>query len=139
MYLTFEEYQEMGGALDEGVYNNYEFKAESIINWYTFNRLANDTVYPEAVKKCMFALISILVNQDNALNAVGDLEDGSGSAQSIASQSNDGVSVSYNVLGASDAYKLCGSEIDGLIKRSLQYVTNELGRRLLYRGLYPGE
>ena len=87
----------------------------------------------------MFALISILVNQDNALNAVGDLEDGSGSAQSIASQSNDGVSVSYNVLGASDAYKLCGSEIDGLIKRSLQYVTNELGRRLLYRGLYPGE
>lgn len=140
MYLTYEEYQAMGGVLDESSYGNYEFKAESIINWYTFNRLANDTEYPEAVKKCMYAIIDILVSQNNALHAVGDDgDDMVGSAQSIASQSNDGVSVSYNVLSASEAYKLCGSEIDGLVKRSLQYVTNELGRRLLYRGLYPGE
>lgn len=139
MYLTYEEYVAMGGALDEDTYTKYEYKAECLINWYTFNRLEGETDFPVAVKKCVFLLIDMLVAQDNALHSVGDVVDGSGTAQSIASQSNDGVSVSYNVLNAADAYQYCDREAGNLIKRSLQGVVNSLGHRLLYRGLYPDE
>ena len=72
--------------------------------------------------------------------SLGDVEDGSStSTGAISSQSNDGVSVSYNVLSASEAYKLCEDEVGNTVKRYLNDVTNELGRKLLYRGLYPGE
>ena len=39
MYLTYAEYQEYGGTLDETTFNNLEFDAESTVNWCTFNRL----------------------------------------------------------------------------------------------------
>lgn len=139
MYLTYEEYQDMGGTLEEDSYTKFEFRAESIIDWYTFNRLANETEYPEKVKKCMYMLIDILVNQDSAMGIPEGDYDGDGGASSIASQSNDGVSVSYNVLSASEAYKYSNEEIGNVVKRTLQGVVNTLGRKLLYRGLYPGE
>ena len=75
MYLTYAEYTAMGGTLEESAYNRYEYRAESIINWYTFNRLANETEYPEAVKKCMFMLIDILIRQDKILDG-GDSGEG---------------------------------------------------------------
>ena len=37
MYLTFDEYVNMGGTLEEQAYTLYEYEAEYIINWYTFN------------------------------------------------------------------------------------------------------
>ena len=62
----------------------------------------------------------------------------------IQSQSNDGVSISYNVLSASELFnalatKTKGSEVDQIIQRYLQGIKNSLGRKLLYRGFYPGE
>lgn len=138
MYLTYAEYTAMGGTLEESAYNRYEYRAESIINWYTFNRLANETEYPEAVKKCMFMLIDILIRQDKILDG-GDSGEGGGSAAEVASYSNDGVSVSYNVLSASDVSAYNDKAISDTVKRTLQGVVNSLGRRLLYRGLYPGE
>ena len=138
MYLTYEEYQNMGGTLDETAFDDLEFEAETSINWYTFNRLQNDTEYPEALKRCVYALIKLTALKANAA-AVGDTGDESQSTGAIASQSNDGVSVSYNVLSASEAYKLAEDEGGNTVKKYLNGVTNELGRKLLYRGLYPGE
>lgn len=138
MYLTYEEYQNMGGILDETSYTKFEYKAESIIDWYTFNRLADETEYPEKVKRCIYMLIDILVNQDTTLHTMGDNGE-DGTVLSVASQSNDGVSVSYNVLSASEAYQYENGEIGDTIRRMLQGVTNSLGRKLLYRGLYPNE
>ena len=139
MYLTYAEYQEMGGTLDEATFNDYEFEAEALINWYTFNRLKNDTTFPTEIKRLMKYLISLAQQKANLLGASGSGSAVDTNGAAIASQSNDGVSISYNVLSAAQLMEsLKGSE-DETIKKYLQGVTNEAGRKLLYRGLYPGE
>ena len=59
MYLTYAEYQTMGGTLDETTFNDLEFEAEATVNWYTFNRLKNDTTFPEELKRLMKYLIGL--------------------------------------------------------------------------------
>lgn len=139
MYLTYEEYQNMGGTLDSTSYENFEFEAEALINWYTFNRLKNDVTFPEAVKRLMKYLIDLAQERAQLLTAggSGDSENSTGAA--IASQSNDGVSVSYNVMSAAQIMESLKGQESGAIQRYLQDVVNEAGRKLLYRGLYPGE
>lgn len=138
MYLTYAEYQAMGGTLEESVYNKYEFRAETIIDWYTFNRLHGETDIPERVRKCMFMLIDLLYQQDKAMGGDGS-GSGSGGASQIASQSNDGVSVSYSIMSTEDLIKYRQKELDDIVGRTLQGVMNSIGHRLLYRGIYPGE
>lgn len=140
-YLTYDEYTEVGGTLDETEFNYYAYEAESYIDWYTFNRLHNMTEIPDAVKRCEVFLIRLIQER---LAAFGiSYADASGSTdnslKSILSQSNDGVSVSYNSLGAKDALSGISDEIEQTVNRCLAGVTNELGRKLLYRGLYAGE
>jgi len=139
MYLTYEEYQNMGGTLDESTFNDFEFESEATINWYTFNRLKHDTAYPQELKRCVYALIKLTTLKANAMSLGDTDEESSLATGAIASQSNDGVSTSYNVLSASEAYKLCEDEVGNTIKRYLNDVTNELGGKVLYRGLYEGE
>lgn len=136
MYLTYVEYQSMGGTLDETAFNNFEFEARSVIDWYTFNRLKKETEYPEEVKRCIFKLIEMVQAKNTSLS-LGD--DGSGSTTAIASQSNDGVSISYNVMSASRLFDNAKSEMKATIQQYLNGVVNSLGHRLLYRGVYPDE
>lgn len=139
MYLTYEEYQSMGGTLDSASYGNFEFEAEAIINWYTFSRLKNDTVIPEAVKRLMKYLIDLAQQKANLLAAGTNSSGSESSSAAIASQSNDGVSISYNILSASELMNNLKEQEGSTIRRYLQDVTNEAGRKLLYRGLYPDE
>lgn len=139
MYLTYSEYQNMGGTLDEALFNDLEFEAETQVDWYTFNRLQNEAQFPERLKRCMYALIKLIYKVQQA-SMLGD--DGSGDSEinaAVASQSNDGVSISYNVVSAKDAVDLSKAEIEATIQHYLQGVMNSLGRKVLYRGLYPGE
>jgi hypothetical protein len=139
MYLTYEQYQQYGGTLDETTFSDYEFEARSQIDWYTFNRLKNEDEYPEAVTRLMYRIIKMLElkAQSMGLTAMGDNTNDSN--YSIASRSNDGVSVSYNVVSASEVANNSKKEIANAIKMYLQDVTNSLGQKVLYRGLYPGE
>lgn len=138
MYLTYAEYQTMGGTLSETAFNDIEFQAECEVNWYTFDRLKGDTEFPEEVKRCMYSLIKLIQEQQQAY--LVSPVDASGNIQaSIASQSNDGVSTSFNVLSAQSAAELIKTKIGDVIQKSLSSVTNSLGRKLLYRGMYPGE
>lgn len=157
MYLSYAEYQSMGGTLDEAAFNDFEFEAECIINWYTFDRLKNDTEWPEAVQKCMYRLISLAKLKADAMTLGSQTtqhteDDGQGhtitttttTMSTIASQSNDGVSVSYNTVSASQIFQSLspftkGGEIEGIVRLYLQGVVNSLGRKVLYRGLYPNE
>ena len=135
MYLTYEEYQNMGGTLDETTFNDLIFEAESILNHYTFNRLVNDTEFPYAVKRSVYEILKLVNNKANTLNSGGE----DGSVGQIASQSNDGVSISYNVLSASDLLSASRDETSNIIKMYLQGVKNEAGRLVLYRGVYSDE
>ena len=140
-YLTYDEYTEVGGTLDETEFNYYAYEAESYIDWYTFNRLHNTTEIPEAVKRCEVYLIKFIQER---LSVLGVSMGGDGSVAknpiaSMMSQSNDGVSVSYGNMSARDANASLYKEVEQTIQRQLAGVTNELGRKLLYRGLYPEE
>ena len=140
MYLSYEVYKSMGGTLEEATFSDLNYEAQSYVDYVTFNRLENDEEIPEKVLQCIYHIIGILYNKALLLNMATD---GEGNVittgATVASQSNDGVSISYNTLSASDLMKSCDSEVQGCIKRYLQGVTNNLGRRLLYRGFYPGE
>lgn len=139
MYLTYEEYTTMGGTLDETTFNFYAFDAGCFIDWYTFNRLQGETDIPDRVKQCMFFLIKLIETKMSLLTPDMSGADGTSTNAQVTSQSNDGVSVQYNILHADEIYHNSKKEIDEAIKRYLNGVTNSLGRKLLYRGLYPGE
>lgn len=137
MYLTYAEYQQMGGTLDETTFNDYEFEAEVLVNWFTFNRLKGDTTFPEELKRLMKYLVTLAKEKADVQSSSG--AEGESGGKSIASQSNDGVSVSYNVLSAKDLMQSIAGEGEKAIQTYLQGVTNEAGKKLLYRGLYKGE
>ena len=136
MYLTYTEYLARGGTLPEVLFNDFEYEAEMKINYATFNRLANDRVVPTAVKRLMKHLIDIAAKKYESFSLGNSDDDASAS---ITSQSNDGVSISYNGMKAVDLFEACSVEADNAIRAYLSYVKNEAGRYLLYRGLYPGE
>ena len=138
MYLTYEEYQNMGGTLDETTFNDYEFEASSLVDWYTFNRLKNESEYPEALTRCVYHLIRTLQLKMGTLGG-NVTSGGQGAVANIASQSNDGVSISYNTVPASELVQLSKTEMVDTIQRYLNGVMNSLGQKVLYRGLYPGE
>ena len=141
-YLTYDEYTEVGGTLEETEFNYYAYEAESYIDWYTFNRLHNNTQIPDAVKRCEVYLIKFIQERLSVLGISANGDSGSNAKNpimSMMSQSNDGVSVSYGNMSAKDAEASLNKEVEQTIQRQLAGVTNELGRKLLYRGLYPNE
>lgn len=147
MYLTYTEYQNYGGTLEESAFEMYEFEAASMIDYYTFNRLKKGDGYDgqsdsvkEAVTRCEYKILSLLQLRDSAIVISGeDIGNESVSLAGIASQSNDGVSTSYNVLSASEASAKVGEELANAIRRYLGACKNSLGQKLLYRGIYPDE
>jgi hypothetical protein len=139
MYLTYDEYLDMGGTIDDATFYDFEFEARSIIDWYTFNRLKKQQEYPEEVKRCVYKLISMIQQKQSAQTmGLGDASN-EGSTVAVASQSNDGVSVSYNILSASEIVANSKSEMENVVRTYLNGVVNSLGRLLLYRGVYFDE
>ena len=140
VYLTYDEYLTFGGTIDETAFDNLEFEARTIVDWWTYNRLQNEETYPEAVQRCMYKLITLL-NDRNKAQILGkvDVEDSAVKKAGIMQESNDGVSTMYNVVSADSAISRVDDEIKSTIRMYLQNVRNSLGRKVLYRGLYPGE
>ena len=153
MYLTYEDYQSMGGTLDETAFNDFEYEAETIVNWYTFNRLKEETEYPDELARCMFRLIMLAKLKADALlmgKQVTVQYDDQGNRTVtevetyIKGQSNDGVSVDYNAVDANEVFGLLsstgkGNVLETTVFRYLQGVRNSKGKRLTYRGMYPDE
>ena len=148
MYLTYEEYQSYGGTLDETSFNDLEFDAESTINWFTFNRLQKEqwafALETQELKRCMYQLIRVKQIEDALLAASsGNIGWGVGWTKEagITKESNDGVSTSYNVLSSGEllAFANGTKPKQELVNRYLGSIVNDLGRKLLYRGVYPGE
>lgn len=140
MYLTEDDFSELGGSPDSlASYDIYEFDARSKIDYYTFGRLKNEKYddLPEAVKFCMLKLIESATLQNTLLSSIPTMADNENVG--IASQSNDGVSIHYNTLSASETYRNSRTDDQNIIRRYLSGVINSLGQELLYRGVYPNE
>lgn len=141
-YLTYEKYQELGGTLDETLFNNLRLDAQGYIDWFTFNRLWKEewrtTDVMERVEICMYQLIALVATKSNMITPQTNSAGINLNAQATSS-SNDGVSTTYAVLSGELLFTHAKKEIEDTIDRSLNGVMNNAGRKLLYRGLYPNE
>lgn len=135
MYLTYDEYTNMGGTLDEPEFNSLEISARMELDNYTFKRLVGEEVIPDEVKECMYLLIGLVNKMQTQISS----SDNANIEPQIKSQSNDGVSISYNVLDASDVYNMAKDKLESTVKTCLFKVRNSKGQRLTYRGVYPDE
>jgi hypothetical protein len=138
MYLTYEEYINMGGILEETAFLQYEFEARALIDWWTFNRLQQEKQLSESVKRCMYALIQLAETKGKAM-LVSSQTEGEGIQAGITHESNDGVSTTYNTLSAKEALDSVRQEAESVIQLYLNGVRNSLGHKVLYRGIYPNE
>lgn len=125
-YLTYAEYQALGGTLQETPFNVLEFEARKQINIRTQNRLVNEETQTDEVKLCVFHLIEKINSYSNASsNASGN----------IASESTDGYSISYvNATQISEIVKSKNVELDDIIMNDLYgvIINNE---HIIYNGV----
>ena len=85
-YLSYTEYKELGGTLEEVPFNELEFECRKIIDSRTQNRLHSVTDIPDEVKMCEFKMINSIVSYNTAKEQ----------AQSgVKSENIDGYSVTY--------------------------------------------
>lgn len=120
-YLTFAEYQALGGTLDLTPFNLLEYEARRKIDEKTQNRLVNETDIPQEVKMCMFRLVNTLEQYTNETN------------RTIASESVGSYSVNYKD-NVEQIVKSKNVELDDLISYYLYgvVVNNE---HILYLGV----
>jgi len=123
-YLTFAEYQELGGTLPESDFTTAEFKARKRIDYLTDCRVQAMAEIPEEVKLCMFSLIK-----------VGSISGAEAQADNplVSSFSTDGYSESYG--SASDQVAALQKSMNAEIRTMLYGVLDDKGVPLLYRGL----
>lgn len=148
-YLSYNDYIGLGGNLEETVFNRYEFKAENAINFRTFDRITKLDLTEQseqflyALHMTMYELINLYVAQDSYMGLIKSTttdEDGNTIPDvRLLGQSNDGVTVTYNVAAAKDAITGINSQIESTIQSGLNGITTSLGRKLLWRGIYPDE
>lgn len=90
-YLTFTEYQQYGGKVEESGFTRLERKARRKLDYFTQDRLVNATVIPDEVKECMTEFI----------DAMQDME-----GEEVSSFSNGNISVSFKQDDRTDEEKL---------------------------------
>ena len=120
IYLTYEEYSEVGGILDLTAFNRNIDRACGIIDNATHNRIECMKKPPEKVKPLCRDLLEYLV-QNNGVKIV-----------TSKSQSAGGVSESesYATKTADDMY----GDIQNMLYDYLGNETDDNGTPLLYRG-----
>ena len=123
-YLTYNEYQELGGTLDEAPFNVLELEAQKNVDKYTFGRLKDLEQQGTEVKVCIFKLINIL----NTYNSYDNQD------KSISSENTDGYSISYS-QATENVSKAKISDIKYIIQTQLAECDLEDGTPYLYRGL----
>lgn len=110
-YLEYDEYEELGGSMNETPFNLLEYEARRKIDERTQGRLKNIKEIPQEVKMCVFALINSIETYSNE----------SIKNKNIASESVGSYSVSY----------ASGSQIQEIIK-SKNVELNDIINTYLY-------
>lgn len=128
-YLTYAEYQELGGsAIGEMPFNLLEFEARRQIDIKTFNRLKNGENIPQEVKLCIYNLISSINDFANSTSNIA-------SNGNVASENTDGYSISYITSDRiSDIVNSKQDEINNIIETYLMFVMYN-GEHLMYCGV----
>lgn len=122
-YLTYDEYCELGGSLDEEDFNLLEYDVQKTIDEKTFNRLIKLETIPDELKICIFRMLRIEESYQ-----VYETKD-----KTIASENIDGYSVSYRQTDKS-VIETKNDELEREIKKYLSNVIVD-DVPILYRGV----
>ena len=114
-YLTFQEYAELGGNLEEIAFNRNIDRASGVIDNATHGRVAKE---PTSVKALCRDLVEYFAKGN----------------EQITSRSQSAGSVSESVSYASHTSEQRAAEVDDMICDYLLNVTDKNGTPLLYRG-----
>lgn len=124
MYLTYDEYLELGGEMDESQYALAEFQARKRIDLLTLNRVAAMAQVPEEVKMAMM----VIMKADTKFSATAQADN-----PVVASFSTDGYSESYG--SATDQTSAVNRQVDNTVTQMLFGVNDDNGVPLIYKGL----
>lgn len=127
-YLTYEEYQELEGTLDETSFNLLEFASRKEIDKNTQCRLKNidSADIPNEVKLCIYNMI-------NCINKYNETTEKAGG--NIESENIDGYSVKYVTISqVNEIIKNKEVELQDIINSQLFGVIVN-GEHLLYLGV----
>lgn len=130
-YLSYQEYQELGGTLAETSFNLLEYEARKQVDIRTQGRLVVVDQIPNEVKICIFHLIGKIVNYASSI------ESATNSDGSISSENTDGYSISYNQVNATQIQEIIKSknnELDDIIMTDLYGVIINK-EHLIYNGV----
>lgn len=87
-YLSYNEYKELGGTLDELPFDLIEFECRKIIDERTQKRLtAEGVTIPQEVKICEYKMINSVTKYQETFETT---------KANVKSENTDGYSVSYN-------------------------------------------
>lgn len=117
MYLTYEEYKERGGALEEAAFSRFAFGAEQTIRRATFGRVDQMQEIPESVKWLVFELVGMAEQVEENAN--------------LSSEKVGEWSKSYEVVTEADRQ----AKVNTLIRNYLMAETDDNGVPLLYLGV----
>lgn len=118
-YLDYTDYVSMGGTLGEAAFDLQEFRARQYIDAMTHGRIRGETTVRDAVKYATFALIGAMADSDH------------NHGREVASESNDGVSVSYATSGAAGTQ----ARYAQIVRDYLACEVDANGTALLYAGV----
>lgn len=127
MYLTYEEYAEMGGTVAEAAFPRLEYMARKRIDRYTQDRVKAMQEVPEAVKRCAVELVNAMGKTDPTKTA---------SESPVSSFSNDGYSESYAEPMTEQTLE---SNLYGIIRSMLSGEYDNNGTPLLWLGVDHAE
>lgn len=126
MYLSYEEYKNLGGTLSETDFKMAEFKARKRIDYLTADRvkaMAEAGLVPEAVQLCIVSLVEL----ESKVGAAAQVDN-----PVVTSFTTDGYTEHYgNALSAVEA----NAEMDKLVRQLLFGEVDLCGVPLLYRGV----
>lgn len=127
MYLTYDEYTNMGGSMDAALFPRFEAKARKRIDAMTFGRLMGEDPVRECVRMCMFELIGAMHEEETTAGLAG---------REIASMSNDGVSVTYATANSTNGITGgTSARYGGIVRAWLTGETDACGNNILYAGV----
>ena len=118
-YLSYAEYRQLGGKLDEMPFNVLELRARGKVDERTLGRLKELPSQITEVKACIFRLIEVMNSNDTR------------KAKNISSENTDGYSVSYGTIESTEELK----QYDDIIRDYLVGCRLSNGTPYLYCGV----
>lgn len=87
-YITYEEYQGLGGKVTEDAFPNLERRAQRVLDYITFDRVKKLTTIPDEVKEVITEFINMYHDNESVANMGGIYDSYSNGVEKIEVSDN---------------------------------------------------